>query len=94
MARAIWSGVISFGLVSVPVELYSATKPHEPTFHQFLKGTADRIRYQLVNGRTGEVVEYPNIVRGADVGGGNFVTLDHGYWQAPRPGALRSSGSP
>jgi hypothetical protein len=31
MARAIWSGVISFGLVSVPVELYSSTKPHEPT---------------------------------------------------------------
>jgi len=43
MARAIWSGVISFGPVSAPVELYSAIKPHEPTFHQFLKGTADSV---------------------------------------------------
>ena len=90
MARAIWSGVISFGLVSVPVELYSATRPHEPTFHQFLKGTADRIRYQRVNERTGDVVEYPNIVRGADVGGGNFVTLDHDDLDAVAPGRSRS----
>ena len=46
MARAIWSGVLTFGLVSVPVELYSATEAHGPVFHQFEKGTADRIRYQ------------------------------------------------
>ena len=44
MARAIWSGVLTFGLVSVPVELYSATETHGPVFHQFEKGTADRIR--------------------------------------------------
>jgi hypothetical protein len=35
MARAIWSGMLSFGLVSVPVQLYSATEAHGPTFHQF-----------------------------------------------------------
>jgi DNA end-binding protein Ku len=46
MARAIWSGVLTFGLVSVPVELYSATEAHGPVFHQFEKGTADRIRCQ------------------------------------------------
>lgn len=34
---SIWSGVLSFGLVSVPVELYSATEAHEPAFHQFQK---------------------------------------------------------
>jgi hypothetical protein len=56
MARAIWSGVLTFGLVSVPVELYSATEAHGPGFHQFEKGTADRISYQRVNERaTGEV---------------------------------------
>ena len=37
MARAIWSGVLTFGLVSVPVELYSATEAHGPVFHQFEK---------------------------------------------------------
>ena len=90
MARAIWSGVISFGLVSVPVELYSATRAHEPTFHQFQKGTPHRIRYQRVNERTGDVVEYPNVVRGADIGGGNYVTLDREDLDAVAPGRSRS----
>jgi DNA end-binding protein Ku len=67
MARAIWSGVLSFGLVSVPVELYTATEAHGPEFHQFEKGTADRIRYQRVNERTEDEVEYSDIDR---VGGG------------------------
>ena len=39
-----WSGVLSFGLVALPVELYSATEAHRPVFHQFEEGTADRIR--------------------------------------------------
>ena len=68
MARAIWSGVLTFGLVSVPVELYSATEAHGPVFHQFEKGTADRIRYQRVNERTTDEVEYSNIVKGAETG--------------------------
>ena len=76
MARAIWSGVLSFGLVSVPVELYTATEAHGPVFHQFEKGTADRIRYQRVNERTADEVEYSDIVKGADIGGGNYVLLD------------------
>lgn len=42
MARAIWSGVLSFGLVAIPVELYSATEPHRLAFHQFEEGAADR----------------------------------------------------
>jgi DNA end-binding protein Ku len=75
MARAIWSGVLTFGLVSVPVELYSATEGHGPTFHQFEKGTADRIRYQRVNERTADEVDYPDIVKGADTGDGRYVLL-------------------
>ena len=62
MGRAIWSGVLSFGLVSVPVELYAATEAHGPVFHQFEEGTADRIRYQRVNERTGDEVDYSDIV--------------------------------
>ena len=41
MARSIWTGVVSFGLVSVPVKVYSATKDHDVSFHQFEKGTGD-----------------------------------------------------
>ncbi len=44
MARAIWSGVLTSGLVPVPVELYPATEAHGPVFHQFEEGTSDRIR--------------------------------------------------
>ena len=40
-------------LVAIPVELYSATEAHRPAFHQFEEGTANRIRYQRVNERTG-----------------------------------------
>ena len=90
MARSIWSGVISFGLVSVPVRLYSATREHEVSFHQFEKGTSDRIRYRRVNERTGKEVEYDDIVKGADVGGGEYVMLDPDELDAVAPGRSRS----
>ena len=88
MARAIWSGVLSFGLVSVPVELYTATKAHGPVFHQFEEGTADRIRYQRVNERTGDEAEYSDIVKGADVGG-DYVLLDQDELDSVAPGRSR-----
>ncbi len=90
MARAIWSGVLSFGLVAVPVELYSATESHRPGFHQFEEGTADRIRYQRVNERTGDEVGYADIVKGADIGGGNYVMLDQDELDSVAPGRSRS----
>jgi DNA end-binding protein Ku len=90
VARAIWSGVLSFGLVAVPVRLYSATEAHEPTFHQFEQGTSDRIRYQRVNERTGVEVDYSDIVRGADVGGGQYVILSQKELDSVAPGQSRS----
>jgi DNA end-binding protein Ku len=90
MARAIWSGVMSFGLVSVPVELYSATETHEPTFHQFQEGTDDRIRYQRVNERTGKEVDYDDIVKGAEVGRGKYVMLTQDELDSVAPGRSRS----
>ena len=89
MARAIWSGVLSFGLVSVPVELYTATEAHGPEFHQFEKGTADRIRYQRVNERTSDEVDYSDVVKGADLGGGNYVVLDQEELDSVAPGRSR-----
>lgn len=90
MARAIWSGVLSFGLVAIPVELYSATEAHRPAFHQFEEGTADRIRYQRVNERTGDEVGYADVVKGADTGGGNYVMLDQDELDSVAPGRSRS----
>jgi DNA end-binding protein Ku len=88
MARAIWSGVLSFGLVSVPVELYTAADAHGPVFHQFEEGTADRIRYQRVNERTGDEVEYSDIVKGADVGA-DYILLDQDELDSVAPGRSR-----
>jgi DNA end-binding protein Ku len=95
MARAVWSGVISFGLVSVPVGLFTATAEHEPSFHQFAEGSADRIRYKRVNERTGDEVDYGDIVKGVDVGGGEYVMVSDEELAdvAPgRSGALEISG--
>src|SRR5205807_5527948 len=50
MARAIWSGTLSFGLVSIPVRLFPATAPKDVRFHQFDRDTGRRIRYRRVAG--------------------------------------------
>jgi DNA end-binding protein Ku len=89
VARAIWSGVISFGLVSVPVGLYTATSEHQPTFHQFQEGTTDRIHYKRVNERTGREVEFDKIVRGADVGDDSYVILSDDDLASVAPGRSR-----
>ncbi|MEW2810874.1 Ku protein [Streptomyces massasporeus] len=76
MARAIWTGVVSFGLVSVPVGLYSATGDHTVHFHQLQRGTADRIRNRRVNERTGDEVGTGDIVKGYEVGEGEYVIVE------------------
>jgi DNA end-binding protein Ku len=48
MAKAVWSGSLSFGLVNIPVRLYNATSPKDVRFHQFQRGTGRRIRYRRV----------------------------------------------
>ncbi|WP_020387790.1 Ku protein [Kribbella catacumbae] len=90
MARAIWNGYISFGLVSVPVGLYSAPQEHELDFHQFQRGTPDRIRYKRVNERTGREVAYDKIVKGHDVGGGEYVIVEQEELADIAPGRSRS----
>ncbi|GAA1829042.1 hypothetical protein GCM10009836_03570 [Pseudonocardia ailaonensis] len=86
MARAIWSGTISFGLVSIPVGLFSATEDHTVHFHQFQRGTSDRVRVQRVNERTGEEVEFADIVKGAEVGDGEYVVVEPDDLDAIAPG--------
>ncbi|MBW8707502.1 hypothetical protein MBT84_48495 [Streptomyces sp. MBT84] len=76
MARAIWSGVLTFGLVTVPVQLFTATEDHAVHFHQLQRNTSDRVRYQRVNERTGKEVDYEDIVKGYDLGGGDYVIVE------------------
>jgi DNA end-binding protein Ku len=90
VARPIWSGAINFGLVTVPVELYSATEDHTISFRQFQRGTSDRIRYKRVNERTGDEVPFSDIVKGADVGGGDYVIIEPDELDAIAPGRSRT----
>jgi DNA end-binding protein Ku len=85
MARTIWKGSLSFGLVNVPVGLYPATSEKTVRFNQFEAGTADRIRYRKVNERTGTEVQNEDIVRGVDLGGGEYVVLSDEELTAAEP---------
>lgn len=76
MPQAIWTGAISFGLVSVPVKLYTAVRSHDVGFHQYNKDTGARIRYRKVDDETGDEVPYGDIVKGWDPGDGRLVLVE------------------
>jgi len=76
MARPIWSGTISFGLVSVPVRMFSATESKELRFHFLDKHDLQPIGYEKVRRDTGKQVDPDDIVRGFEVEKGRYVTLD------------------
>ncbi|WP_217140313.1 Ku protein [Streptomyces sp. AC627_RSS907] len=90
MARAIWTGVITFGLVSVPVGLFTATEDHTVHFHQLQRGTSDRIRNRRVNERTGKEVGPDDIVKGFEVGEGEYVVVEPEELEEIAPGRSRT----
>ncbi|NYD58003.1 DNA end-binding protein Ku [Nocardioides marinisabuli] len=73
--RAIWKGAVSFGLVSVPVKLYSATESHDVSFRQVHAKDGGRIRYQRVCSIDGEEVPYADIAKGYETEDGEMVIL-------------------
>jgi DNA end-binding protein Ku len=89
MARAIWTGSLSFGLVNVPVGLYAATDDKSIHFNQFQAGTQDRVRNKRVNENTGEEVPYSEIVKGYDIGDGSYVIVSPEELEAIEPGRSR-----
>ena len=90
MPRAIWTGSLSFGLVNVPVGLFAATDDKAIHFNQFQAGTPDRIRQKRVNERTGEEVEYADVVKGYDLGGGEYVIVTPEELESVEPGRSRT----
>jgi DNA end-binding protein Ku len=76
MPRPIWSGTISFGLVSVPVRMFSATDSKELRFHFLDKNDLQPIGYDNVRGDTGEHVDNEDVVRGFEVEKGRYVPLE------------------
>jgi DNA end-binding protein Ku len=75
MARPVWKGHISFGLVSVPVELHSAEARGDISFHLVDSRNAARVRYERVNAETGEEVPWDKIVKGYEYSDGSYVLL-------------------
>lgn len=75
MSRAMWKGAISFGLVSVPVKVYSATEEKSLSFHQIDSKNNERIRYKRVGAKSGREVPYERIVRGYEFEKDSYVVL-------------------
>jgi len=90
MPRAIWTGSISFGLVNVPVKLFTATEDRSVGFHQFDPESGERIRYQRVTQESGKEVEYKSIVKGYELEDGSHVLITPEELEAVEPGRSRT----
>jgi DNA end-binding protein Ku len=75
MARAIWKGSISFGLVNIPVGLYAAESRDEISFHMLDKRNMARVRYKRVNEENGHEVPWDETVRGYEFESGRYVVM-------------------
>jgi DNA end-binding protein Ku len=90
MARAVWSGSISFGLVNVPVKAYTAVREHKISFNQLEKDSGARIRYEKVSEDSGERVEPRDIELGYEIRKGRYVTFDQSELDELRPESTRA----
>ena len=90
MARAIWTGAISFGLVNVPVKLYTATSPKTVRFNQLSSKTGARIRQKRVDPTTDEEVPFEEIVKGYEITPDRYVTITNEELEALDPKATKT----
>jgi DNA end-binding protein Ku len=90
MARPLWSGAISFGLVNVPVKAYPAVRDHDVHFHQIDKSTGARIRNRKVSAETGKELDADDIEMGFEIEDGRYVTFDKGELDELRPASTRT----
>jgi DNA end-binding protein Ku len=89
MPRAIWSGAISFGLVNIPVKLYSAVSKKTVRFHQIDAESGGRVRQKRV-GPDGEEIAYEQIVKGYEIGPDRYVTITPEELEALEPQKTRT----
>src|SRR5690348_15725176 len=90
MARPVWTGTVSFGLVNVPVKAYTAVRDHDAHFHQLEKGSGARIRYRKVSEDSGKEVDADDIEMGFEVSPGRYVTFSKDELDDLRPESTRS----
>jgi DNA end-binding protein Ku len=90
MPRSIWSGAISFGLVNVPVKVYSATSTKTVRFHQLDSKTGTRIAQRRVNPVTGDEVRFEDLVKGFELSRDRYVVLTPDELEALAPDKTRT----
>jgi len=90
MARPVWSGTISFGLVAIPVKLFHAVRRQSVSFNQLDERNMARIRYRKVNAESGEEVGDDHIVKGYEISKGRYVLVDPDDLEAFMPVATKS----
>jgi DNA end-binding protein Ku len=90
MARSIWTGAISFGLVTVPVKMYSAVSRKTVRFHQLNGKTGVRIQQKRVDPSTGDEVAYEDIVKGYELTPDRYVLIEPGELEALDPKKTKS----
>src|SRR5829696_4998407 len=75
MARAMWKGSVAFGLVNIPIELYSATREHRPKFRMLHAKDESPVHYERVCQTEGKPVAWEDLVKGYEFEKGRFVVL-------------------
>jgi len=90
MPRAMWSGSISFGLVNIPVKLYSAVSRKTVHFNQLDATTNSRVKQKRVSAETGDEVPFEQIVKGYELAGGSYVIVTDDELAALDPKAVRT----
>ncbi len=90
MPRAIWSGSISFGLVNIPVKLYSAVSRKTVHFNQLDGRTNSRVKQKRVSAEDGLEVPFDQIVKGYELAGGSYVVITDDELAALDPVAVRT----
>lgn len=89
--QSIWPGTISFGLIHIPIKLYSATKDRAFNFHFLRKSDLCPIKYLKVCRQTGEQVEFKDIVKGYEYRKGDYVIFEESDFKKADPEALKKS---
>ena len=92
--RAYWKGYLKLSLVSCPIALFPATSEREKiSFHQLNKDTGHRIKYHKVDAETGDEVETEKIIKGYEVGKGQYIEIDRKNLKRSRSKASTPSKS-
>ena len=89
MARSLWTGSLSFGLVNIPVRLFPAIHEHDVHFHQ-LAPDGSRIHYKRVSEKSGREIDYSNIHKGYETSRGKYVVFEPGELEEMKPRSTKT----